>query len=184
MAKLWGNFAGIFDDDRPEIARSESGVVLTSDADSQPANAAEPKPVSRSSLWTSASDSAVDDSAPAAAPRHAALTLEMPEYPADLEQPAPAPIVPSELENQMKQAEDWKTPGGVEANELERLLKSLEDTDDPTFVPNVPDAPEMLHDDDARNKDRSNLNENRHESYEENNASETKRRESPGKNRR
>ena len=184
MAKLWGNFAGIFDDDRPEIARSESGVVLTSDADSQPASASEPKPVSRSSLWTSPPDSAVDDSAPAAAPRHAAPTLKMPEFPADLEQPARTPIVPSELENQMMQAEDWNSPGGFEAKEFEKLLKSLEDTDGPVSIPNVQDEPEMLHDDDERNKDRGNPNENRHESYEGRNESETKGRESPGNNRR
>ncbi len=184
MAKVWGNFAGIFDDDRPEIARSESDVVLPSGTDSQPANVAEPKPVSRSSLWTSASDSAVDDSAPVAAPRHAAPSLEMAEFLEGLEQPIPAPIVPPELENQMKQAEDWKFPGGVEAKELDRLLESLEDTDDPTSNLNLPDEPEILHDDDERKKDRSNLNEKRHESFEGRNDSETKRRESPGKKRR
>ncbi|MDE0185890.1 MAG: hypothetical protein OXP71_10665 [Candidatus Poribacteria bacterium] len=183
MAKLWVNFAGIFEDDRPEIARSEPGVVHPSEADSQPANAFEPKPVSRSSLWTSASDSAMDDSAPVAAPRHAAPTLEMPDFPEGLEQPIPAPIVPPKLENQMKQAEDWKSPGRVEVNELERLLKSLEDTGDATFVPNVPDDPEMLRDNDVY-KDRSESNENRHEFYEGRNDSETKRPESPGKNRR
>ncbi len=184
MAKLWGNFAGKFDDDRREIARSESDVVLPSGTDSQPANVAEPKPVSRSSHWTSESDLAADDSAPAAATRHAGPTLDMPEFPADLEQPIPAPIVPLELENQMKQAEDWKSTGGVEVNELERSLKSLEDTDDPTSILNLPDEPEILHDDDERKIDRSEPNENRHESYEGRNDSETKRRESPGKNRR
>lgn len=184
MAKLWGNFAGIFDDDRPEIARSESGVVHPAKADLQPANASNPKPVPRSSLWTSSSDWASDDSAPAAAPRHAAPALDMPEFSADLEQPIPAPTVPSELENQMKLAEDWKFPGGVEAKELERLPESLEDTDDPTTILNLPDEPEILHDDDARNKDRSEPNENRHESYEGRNDSETKRPESPGNNRR
>lgn len=184
MAKLWGNFAGIFEDDRPEIARSDPSVVHPSEADSQPANAAEPKPVTRSSLWTSASDSAMDDSAPPAAPRHAAPTLEMPEFPEGLEQPIPAPTVPSELQNKMKQAEDWKLPGRVEENELERLLKSLADTDDPTTILNLPDESEILHDDNERKKDRSNLNEKRHESLEGRNDSETKRPESPGKNRR
>ena len=174
MAKLWGNFAGIFGDDRPEIARSESGVVLPSEAVLQPANASEPKPVSHSLFWTSESDSAMGDATPAAAQHHAAPSLEIPEFPADMQQPATAPILPSVMENQMKQAEDWKFPGGVEAKELERLLKSLEDTDDPPTILNLPDEPEILHGDNERKIDRSNLNENRHESYEEKHVSGAK----------
>ena len=184
MAKLWGNFAGIFDDDGSKIVRSESGVVHPSEADLQPANTSEPSPVFRSSLWTSESDSAADDSAPAAAQRHAAPTREMPDFPVDLAQPAPAPILPSGMENQLKQAEDWKLPGRIEAKELEKLLESLEDTDDPTSIPNTLDEPDNILRENQRYKAPGDFNGSRHESYEEQEEYERERRETPKKNRR
>ena len=183
MAKLWANFADLFDDDGAEISRSESEVVLPLQVDSQPVNASDQKPTSRPSLWTSASDSPADDSTPRTAPRAAVRAFEMPELPADLEKANPPSIFPTEIETRMGQAGDWKSPGGLEAKELERLLESLEDADGPTSILNVPDDPKILHDDE-RYKDRGDLNENRDEFYERRDDSETDRREAPEKNRR
>ena len=181
LAKLWGGFADIFDDDGPEITRSESEAAPSSEAELQPpAYASEPKPVSRTSPWSSVADSPAHDSTPRTAPRHAVPELEMSEFPADWERPDSASINPSEIENQMKQVEDWKLPGGVEAEELERLLESLEDIDDPTSIPNAPDEREILREDE-RYKDRGNPNGNRDESYEEQDESERERREAPEK---
>ena len=171
MAKIWDGFADIFDDDDPEIARSELEATLPSQAEVQPVNVSEPKPASRTSLWTSASDLAADDSTPRSARRHTVPALDMPEFPADLEKANPPSIFPTEMETQIGQAEDWKLPGGVKEEELEGLLESLEDIDDPTSIPNAPDNPEILREDE-RYKDRGDPNGNRDES-------EGERREAP-----
>ncbi len=181
LAKLWENFPDMFDDDGPEITRSESEAAPSSEAESQPpAYASEPKPVSRTSPWSSVADSPAHDSTPRTAPRHAVPELEMPEFPADWEQPQPASIIPSEMNNQVGQAEDWKLPDGVKAEELERLLELLEDIDDPTSIPNAPDEREIVRED-RRNKGRGDSNGNRDESYEEQDESERERREAPEK---
>ena len=80
----------------------------------------------------------------------------------------------------MKQVEDWKLPDGGEAEELERLLESLEDIDDPTSNPNALDEPEILREDE-RYKGRGDPNGNRDESYEEQDESKRERREAPEK---
>ena len=179
LGKLWGNFADIFGDDGQEITRSELEATPSSEAGSPFVNSPEPKPAVRTIPWSSvASDSPGDDSTPRTAPRHAIPALEMPEFPANLEQPEPASVIPSEIENQMKQVEDWKFPDGVEAEELERLLESLEDIDDSTSIPDVPDNSEIRRED-GRYKERGDPNGNRDESNEEKDESERERREPP-----
>ena len=176
--KIWDGFADIFDDDDPEIARSELEATFPSQAEMQPVNASEPKPVYRTLPWSTEAEPSKDDSMPRTIPHHAVPELEMPEFPADLEQPEPASVIPSEIENQMKQVEDWQLPGGVTEEELEGLLESLEDIDDPTSIPNAADNPEILREDE-RYKDRGDPNGNRDESYEEQDESEKERREPP-----
>ena len=70
------------------------------------------------------------------------------------------------MKTQIGQAEDWKMPGGVKEEELEGLLESLEDIDDPTSIPNAPNNPEVLREDE-RYKDRGDSNGNRDESERE-----------------
>ena len=63
MAKLWANFADIFDDDGQEITRSESEAMPSSEAGSPFVNSPEPKPASRILPWSSvATDSPAHDS--------------------------------------------------------------------------------------------------------------------------
>ena len=179
MAKLWGGFADIFDDDGQEITRFESEATPSSEAGSPFVNSPEPKPAVRTIPWSSvASDSPAYDSTPRTAPHHVVPELEMPEFPSDLEQAEPSSVIPSEIDNQMKPVEDWKFPDGVEAEELERLLESLEDTDDPTSIPDAPDNPEILPED-GRYKERGDPNGNRDEFDEEQDESERDRREPP-----
>ena len=179
MAKLWDGFADIFDDDSPEIARSQSSAVFPIQSEVQPVKASEPKPVFRALPDTvEANRPPADDSKPQPKPRHTVPELEMPDFPADLEQPEPASVIPSEIENQMKQVEDWKFPDGVEAEELERFLESLEDIDDSTSISDVPDNSEILRED-GRYKERGDPNGNRDESNEEKDESERERREPP-----
>ena len=173
MAKLWDGFAEIFDDDSPEIARSDLESTPSSEAGSPFVNSPDPKPALPAIPWSSvAADSLGDDSKPRTAPRRAIPELEMPEFPVDLAQPVPAPILPSGMENQMKQTEDWKSPGGVEAEGLEGFLESLDDTDDPTSIPNALDESDDILREDERYKERDDSNENRDES-------ERERREPP-----
>ena len=178
MAKLWGRFADIFDDDEPTIARSESEAALPIQAELQPANASEPEPVSRTLPDTVVANPDADDSKPQPTLRHAVPELEIPEFPTDLEKPEPASVIPSEIENQMKPVEDWKFPDGVDAEELERFLESLEDIIESTSIPDAPDYPEIL-DHDKRYEDRGDPNGNRDEFDEEQEESDRERREPP-----